>query len=410
MNSLLKLAILTLFNFSLLMVPKLANAHEANHTYVFLRVYENGVNGRLEISAKDINKELGIDLNEEIQEAELTPYIPQIKKYRESNFSLTSNGLLFPIDFGETKILALDDEDDYIEFHFDVKKTDIMPDYFDITYSPFFKSNSNHKGVLIIEYNWKAGIVDNHTLIAEIFTKGDETKQLSLSDVSLWKGFVAMIKLGIWHIWIGLDHIFFLLALVLPSVVKRNNFQGEVAVLDYDSSEKSQWKPVAKFKPAFLYILKIVTFFTIAHSITLALASMNLFTLPSRYVESIIAFSIAIAALHNIIPIFKSEEWVIAFVFGLFHGFGFAGVLGEKGLGGDYMILSLLGFNGGVEIGQLCILAVIFPILYFMRVYKFYPKVLHYGSGFLILISLHWTIERLFEVNIPIGRWLSSIL
>jgi hypothetical protein len=142
----------------------------------------------------------------------------------------------------------------------------------------------------------------------------------------------------------------------------------------------------------------------------LAIASLGIFTLPSRYVESIIAFSIALAALHNIIPIFKSKEWIVAFAFGLFHGFGFASVLGEKGLGGDYIILSLLGFNGGVEIGQVAIIAGIFPVLYFLRTFSIYPKILTYGSGLLILISLHWSIERFFEINIPLGRWLDSIL
>ena len=147
-----------------------------------------------------------------------------------------------------------------------------------------------------------------------------------------------------------------------------------------------------------------------AHSITLAVAAFGVVDLPSRYVESIIAFSIAIAAFHNIRPIFKSREWLITFAFGLFHGFGFASVLGEKGLGGEFMALSLVGFNVGVEIGQVLIVAGIFPILYLIRGTKFYPKLIWGGSALLILIALHWVVERLFEIDIRLGSFLDSFL
>ncbi|MEM1357405.1 MAG: HupE/UreJ family protein, partial [Bacteroidota bacterium] len=150
-------------------------------------------------------------------------------------------------------------------------------------------------------------------------------------------------------------------------------------------------------------------FFTIAHSITLALAALEVVNLPSRYVESLIAFSIGLAALHNIRPIFKGKEWVIAFVFGLFHGFGFASVLGEKGLGSDFLIWSLLGFNVGVEIGQLLIICAVFPLLFLLRKTAFYSKLLLFGSILLIMIALYWTVERLFEVDITLLAWLRDL-
>ena len=116
------------------------------------------------------------------------------------------------------------------------------------------------------------------------------------------------------------------------------------------------WIPVERLKPALKNVVKIVTFFTIAHSITLCLAAFQIISLPPRLIESIIAISIALAAIHNIYPLFSGKEWLIAFVFGLFHGFGFASVLAEKGLAGNYLGLSIFGFNLGVEIGQLAII------------------------------------------------------
>ncbi|MEM9820357.1 MAG: HupE/UreJ family protein, partial [Bacteroidota bacterium] len=235
---------------------------------------------------------------------------------------------------------------------------------------------------------------------------GEEQQQLDLKDASIWKGFWALIKLGVWHIWIGLDHILFILALILPAVVRRRDELTDMTtVLEVGPEYSKSWMPVAKFSPAFLYIVKIITFFTIAHSITLALAALGYINLGSRFVESIIAISIALAAVHNITPIFKSREWVIAFGFGLFHGFGFASVLGEKGLSGDYMVLSLLGFNIGVELGQLLIICMIFPFLYLLRRVNLYPKIVTYGSVVLIIISIYWFIERMFEVDLPAGKY-----
>jgi hypothetical protein len=218
-----------------------------------------------------------------------------------------------------------------------------------------------------------------------------------------------------WHIWIGLDHILFLLALVLPAVVRRKKTVLSGLSNSGASSELNakwplqMWNPVLKFKPAFLYIVKIVTFFTIAHSLTLSLAALELVILPSRFVESVIALSIALAAYHNIRPIFGNREWIIAFGFGLFHGFGFASVLSGKGLSGEFMTLSLLGFNVGVEIGQIVIICMIFPVLFLLRKSISYPKILAYGSIILILISLFWFTERVFDINLLLDDYLMKI-
>jgi hypothetical protein len=386
---------------------KTAEAHEPLHSYIFLKIYENRINGRFEITAADLNKELGLNLNEEIVESEVMAALPIIHQFLLSKITFGSANAKYQLRFTETEVLALDDEADNIELHFELDNINEIPNVLEISYDTFFEKSPSHKGVIIIEHNWKAGIIDNHLKVADIFTEGDTVKQINLEDTSWWKGFVAMIKLGMWHIWIGLDHILFLVALILPSVVRRKSSNSQVELLE---STNKIWAPVKKFKPAFLYILGIVTSFTIAHSITLAVASMGIINLPSRYVESIIALSIALAAFHNISLIFKAREWVIAFAFGLFHGFGFASVLGDKGLAGEFLSLSLIGFNVGVEIGQLLIVAGIFPILFLLRKLTIYPKILTYGSMFLILISLHWVIERFFEINIRLGRILDAFL
>ncbi|MGD9361734.1 MAG: HupE/UreJ family protein, partial [Desulfobacterales bacterium] len=145
---------------------------------------------------------------------------------------------------------------------------------------------------------------------------------------------------------------------------------------------------------------------TIAYSLTLSVAALGIFELPSRLVETIIALSIAIAALDIIFPIFKRKIWWVVFIFGLFHGFGFASVLKRLGVLGEHLALSLFGFNLGVEVGLVVIICLVFPIIYLMRRYAFYPKiVMRYGAATMILVAALWFVERAF-LDITFARLL----
>lgn len=370
-------------------------AHAPEQGYIFLRVYENdGIEGRFELLTEDLNKvfnwgflKAGNDLSV------IEPHYEEIKAYLLANSGFSSElgvhnikfkGIdVFPTGFG-----------DYVQIFFDLDNVDPLPDAMDVTYDVVFEASPTFRGFLTMEYNWKAGVINNESNISLYFTPDSPTDTLDLTKVSILKGFVAMIRQGIWHIWIGTDHIFFLIALILPAVVRRREEEG--------LSPLKSWRPVPQFKPAFTYIVKIITFFTIAHTITLSLAALQIVSLPGWIVESIIAFSIGLAAFHNIKPIFKGKDWIIAFVFGLFHGFGFASVLGDIGLKDEFLVYSLLGFNIGVEIGQLFIIALIFPVLFLIRKKRYYPKILLIGSIFLIVASLYWVIERVFDVNLGV--------
>ena len=369
-------------------------SHEPNQSYLFLRIYEaDGIQGRFEINVKELNKVFGFNLPDNSTVEDAKPYINTIKTYILENSSFHSGNTKYELiltDLGITETGM----GNYIKYQFKLKDSEEIPDKLDIYYNLAFHKDPKHKGFLVMEYNWKAGVIDGYTNIIEDFGPDDTSTTLALDESSVFTGFMAMVKQGVWHIWIGLDHILFLLALILPAVVRRKN------------NSIFGWEPVMTFKAAFFYIIKVVSFFTIAHTITLTLASLNLINLPSQIVESIIAFSIGLAAYHNIRPIFKMKDWVIAFIFGLFHGFGFASVLGDLGLTGEFLTLSLLGFNIGVEVGQLVIIAAIFPILYVFRNHKSYPKFLVYMSILLIIVSLYWFVERVFDINLKVDDYL----
>lgn len=390
---------------SCVLAPLTLEAHKPDQSYVFLRVYQDSLTGRVEMSTEDINRIVGANLPKNgLTAAQSSPFTAGMQAYLRSHLSFKIDGKPVTFNWSTTKVMPIDEEDeaDVVQYYFLVNGVSSIPENIEVTYDAVMELRDLHRGVLIIEQNWKDGVVDNHTSINYIFTPNDKSTELDLTNVSVWKGVWALIKLGVWHIWIGLDHILFIVALILPSVVRRDPNETQAYGI-------SKWNPVPAFKPAFFYIIKIVTFFTIAHSITLALASTGLVTLPSKYVEATIAFSIGLAAFHNIRPIFKGKEWVIAFVFGLFHGFGFASVLGEKGLGSDFLAYSLFGFNVGVEIGQLLIICAVFPLLYLLRKTKFYQWLIILGSVFLILIAAYWTVERLFEVDITPLAWMRDL-
>ncbi|MCF7568035.1 HupE/UreJ family protein [Sabulilitoribacter arenilitoris] len=375
-------------------------AHHPDNSLLYLKVYENAnIEGDFHINVNELNDVLGLNLSKRTSIDEVTPHLSKIKKYLLENTSFSSLGKTYNIVFTDKIKFLQVGYGDFVLVNFYLENTQETPDKLDVTYKVFIEEEPNHMNLLGMEYNWKAGLFNNESIIALDFSNNNWTKTLDLTEGSVWTGFKAMIRQGVWHIWIGLDHILFIIALILPAVVRRKK-------TDNTSFSIWSWVPVKKFKPAFLYIIKIITFFTIAHTITLSLASLQIIVLPSQLVESVIALSIGLAAYHNIKPIFKGKDWIIAFVFGLFHGFGFASVLGDLGFNGEHLTLSLLGFNIGVEIGQVAIIAAIFPVLYLIRKLKLYPKFLVYMSVLLIIISLYWLIERAFDIDLPVDDYI----
>ena len=194
-------------------------------------------------------------------------------------------------------------------------------------------------------------------------------------------GMASFIREGVWHIWTGYDHVLFLLALLLPSVVRRKD---------------GFWRGVDRLRPALWSVLRTVTAFTLAHSITLSMAGLGWIQLSPRLVEPVIAASVMLAAWNNLRPIVLEREWCVAFGFGLIHGFGFAGVLQELDLTGGSLIRPLLGFNLGVELGQAAIVLLFVPAAFALRQSAFYQKgVLGFGSVAILLVAAGWLVQRL---------------
>jgi hypothetical protein len=148
-------------------------------------------------------------------------------------------------------------------------------------------------------------------------------------------------------------------------------------------------------------VFKVVTAFTVAHSITLSLAALAMIELPTRLVESGIAFSVVLAALNNLWPLIRRGRWLVAFAFGLIHGFGFASVLADLGLPRHALLPALVGFNLGVEAGQLVIVLAFLPLAYGLRRTWFYRRLIFAGgSAAIALVAAIWMLERLFALKL----------
>ncbi len=367
--------------------PTSAFAHRLGEGYIILNVGNDSISGRIELNLDDVDDALALDKDGDgvIDESELNAALPKLREYVAPRVRIGHDNTWWQMKY-DGHSLANYPLGNYVVLPFVVEDPGTVPDIIQIDYRLLFDHDENQKGLLIIEENQRIGFTNQDEAVSQLFNADYPVQDVDLTKIPTHNMVLLFIKEGIWHIWIGLDHILFLVALLLPSVRAR---------------EKPWWEPVEGFKPAVWEVLKVVTLFTVAHSMTLALASLRIITLPGFIVESIIAASIVIAAVDNIKPIFNKRIGWIVFGFGLFHGLGFASVLSHVTLSQASLVTTLVGFNVGVEIGQIAIIGVVFPVLFSLRKAKWYPNGIQRGlSVLLILLGTAWMIERLFDVTI----------
>lgn len=363
----------------LLVVPGLACAHKPSDSYLALRADGDRIIGQWDIALRDLEHAIGLDSDGDgvitwgelqAQHATITSYALGRLKFaradRDCNTRVTDH--------------LVDNHSDgaYAVLRFEVDCGPGVDQDVQLEYRFLFELDPTHRGLL----NWQA---HGRTATAVLGPDGPKFS-LSMQALPRVAQFLAYGREGVWHIWIGIDHVLFLVSLLLPAVF---------------APAQRGWSPVERFVPALWDVVKVVSAFTVAHSITLSLAALSIISLPSRLVETAIAFSVLLAALNNLWPVVHGRRWMVAFGFGLIHGFGFASVLADLGLPQGVLLLALVGFNLGVEAGQLLIVCAFLPLSYLVRRTWVYQRIVFVaGSIVIACFALGWMIERWFDLKL----------
>ena len=368
----------TLLAITLLLLSAPAWAHKPSDSYLSLTVQDDRVEGRWDIALRDLDDAIGLDADGDgaITWGEVRNKHDQIAAYALSRLTLSSGEE--PCRTSAREHLIDKHTDGAYEVLLFTAICQSTVDQLGADYRFLFDLDAHHKGLLRLTHGPMTATA--------IFSQDAPRQQFMIGTISRLRQIRQYAHEGIWHIWLGYDHVLFLLALLLPAVLRR------IA---------NRWEPAPDFFSALGEVVAIVTAFTVAHSITLSLASLGVISLPSRLIESAIAASVAFAGVSNLYPALTQRRWLIAFLFGLIHGFGFASVLSDLGLPQGSLALSLVSFNLGVEVGQLAIVAVFLPLAYGLRKSWTYQRlVLVSGSLGIVALACAWLMERALDLKL----------
>ncbi len=372
-------------------------AHAGDQSYLYLDVSDLELAGRIEFPLSDIETVFGIDFINEASDAETLALVDErlaeLQAYANEHVTINMvDGTELTVTFEGRSLLStdkFDQDNNYLWLPFELTGFEApAPREFVITFDPFFDEIDGRDGLIVIENDVEGGIYNNEADFLVAFDSDSRTQDVDLGDASALKNLTASIELGVDHIKTGPDHVLFVLVLLIPSVLVF----------------KKGWHPTSGFLSSLWRVVKIATMFTIAHSITFSLAGLGILPLPpSKFVEAIIAISIALAAIHSVRPVFPNKEWLIAFAFGLFHGMGFATLVEGLDVSRSTQLVSLLGRNIGIEIGQVAVIVACFPALYFLRRTRYYLSFLKVSAAVMSFIAIGWMIERLAEIELGIN-------
>jgi hypothetical protein len=372
----LRLGIFTLLSL-LLTLAQPAQAHSSSNSFIAISPSAAGLMVRLDVSVRDADLvfDLDQDRDGQVRWSEVQAQSAPIQTWLGDSVQLQRSGQACPLQHPDLQASRRGDGT-YISVQWPVACPGSAAEPLVLNFSLLFDRDPLHRGLLTYT-------VDGHTTSALLSPERQEIS-LPAGGFSVWQIARRYVVEGIWHIWIGLDHVLFLISLLLlaPLVQAAQTLMGRTGR--------------ASFRRMAVDVLTVVTAFTLAHSITLALSVLQLLRPSPAYIEPAIALSVSLAAFNNLLGAKAIKRWPVAFGFGLIHGFGFANVLLDLGLPASALAVALGGFNVGVELGQLAIVLAFLPLAWWLRDTRLYRQLcVRAGSLLIGLLGGYWTLERM---------------
>lgn len=386
------------FGLILWLVSATSFAHQTGNSYVYLQQADGQLTLDLDFYVRDLGNLLqkpGAEPEPAPPPEKIQALQPEITQLIEKSLSLEVDERPLALSFVRQTVV-LHNDGLYVRQRFTAP--DIAPQsrFVVVRYGFFTQNDKLGRAFFRMALNGDE--------ISSVFDQSNSTQRFALGETKRSATIFLFTHEGAKHIWEGPDHLLFLLTLLLPGLLlwgarvvdADQRLPSEVDQSSATSSADSSSAAAGSHRAAWVFALKVITAFTLAHSITLAMATLGLISLPDKLIESVIALSIMISAILNLQQRLHINHWLLAFSFGLIHGMGFANGLKELGLSSSYFVETLIAFNVGVELGQLSVvLLVAVPLVWLVSSKSGQQRVMRWGSWAVLLVSTAWFIERL---------------
>ncbi|MFF3500594.1 HupE/UreJ family protein [Streptomyces sp. NPDC003247] len=388
---------------ALLFAAPPAAAHPMPHSVLLLDVHEASVTAELNLPVGDFSRASGIALDDTTTAKQLSARTAAIRRYLASHLHpTTSRGRPWSVTFGAMALGRTEQTSTgpYRELTVGATLTPPSgadPRRFVLDYDAVVHQVVTHTVLVSVRQDWAGGRVteEGEDTAAQVGTIRTDTRSMTVAPLtvdldggSAWSGTYAMFRLGAQHILEGTDHLLFLLILLLPAPLL---------------AARNRWRGLVDTRTAVIRIARTTLAFTCGHSLALAVSAVCRLDIPAQPVEAFIAFSILVGAVHAVRPLFPGHEAVIAGVFGLGHGLAFSLTLAEMNLSTTQLVLSLTGFNLGIECMQLLLVLLALPSL--LRLTRSRSHAALRGACALLTagLALGWLLDRLGLPN-PVAR------
>jgi hypothetical protein len=327
---------------------------------------------QIDVALLDLQQVIGLDRNADaaVSWGELQSQSESITRYVSERIELRSGPRICPLGAGD---LLVDTHADGVYAVLVFTADCIAADReLGIDYRLLFDANASHRALA----SWT---IDGRVQASGVIGNGSRSLVWSPTGQGFFEGFAEWVWQGVWHIWVGVDHLLFIATLLLPAMAAAKRRDGSNATLG----------------AALLDVARVVTAFTVSHSLTLVAGTLGWLHFEARWVESAIAATVLFGAVNLVVPLVRKRLWALALGFGLVHGLGFASVLAGLGLDRRTLLRDLLGFNLGVELGQLAVVALLVPLVYSQRDQRWYRTVFTPVAAMTIgVVAVVWVYQR----------------